>query len=107
MYGFVHFLYKRKKLNFTIIKPKWRLYQATEVVPSYVTRGTCIPNMLPGREISGGSVLNSQVQDAEEALALHFRMKFQFLGSHTITLPVIQASSTQKCHERPGNQHQK
>jgi hypothetical protein len=96
MYGFVHFLYKRKKLNFTIIKPKWRLYQATEVVPSYVTRGTCIPNMLRGRPISGGSVLNSQVQDAEEALALHFRMKFQFLGSHTITLPVIQASSTQK-----------
>jgi hypothetical protein len=35
-------------------------------------------------------------QDAEEALALHFRMKIQFLGSHTITLSVIQASSTQK-----------
>jgi hypothetical protein len=33
---------------------------------------------------------------AEETLALHFRMKIQFLGSHTITLPVIQASSTQK-----------
>ena len=50
----------------------------------------------PGRPISGGSVLNGQVQDAEEALALQFRMKIQFLGSHTITLPVIQASSTQK-----------
>jgi hypothetical protein len=37
--------------------------------------------------ISGGSVLNGQVQDAEEALALHLRMKIQFLGSHTITLP--------------------
>jgi hypothetical protein len=99
MNGFFHFLYKRKKLTFTINKPKWRLYQATEVVPSCVTRGTCIPNMLPGRPISGGSVLNGQVQDAEEALALHFRnsrMKIQFLGSHTITLPVIQASSTQK-----------
>ena len=36
-------------------------------------------------------------------------MKIQFLGSHTITLPVIQASSTQKqeMHERPGNQHQR
>jgi hypothetical protein len=107
MYGFFHLLYKRKKLTFTIIKPKWRLYQATEVVPSCATRGTCMPNMLPGTPISGGSVLNGQVQDAEEALALHFRMKIQFLGSHTITLPVIQASSTQKCHERPGNQHQK
>jgi hypothetical protein len=96
MYGFFHFLYKRKKLTFTIIKPKWRLYQATEVVPSCVTRGTCMPNMLPGRPISGGSVLNGQVQDAEEALALHFRMKIQCLGSHTITLPVIQASSTQQ-----------
>jgi hypothetical protein len=96
MYGFFHFLYKRKKLNFTIIKPKWRLYQATEVVPSCVTSGTCIPNMLPVRLISGGSLLNGQVQDAEEALALHFRMKIQFLGSHTITVPVIQASSTQK-----------
>jgi hypothetical protein len=97
MYGFFHFLYKRKKLTFTIIKPKWRLYQATEVVPSCVTSGTCIPNMIPRRSISGGSVLNGQVQDAEEALALHFRMKIQFLGSHTtITLPVIQASSTQK-----------
>jgi hypothetical protein len=53
-------------------------------------------DMLPGRPISGGSVLNGQVHDAEEALALHFRMKIQFLGSHTITLPVIQASSTQK-----------
>jgi hypothetical protein len=52
--------------------------------------------MLPGRPINGGSVLNGQVQDAEDALALHFRMKIQFLGSHTITLPVIQASSTQK-----------
>jgi hypothetical protein len=78
-------LYKRKKLIFTIIKPKWRLYQATEVVPSCVTRGICIPNMLSGRLISGGSVLNGKVQDAEEALALHFRMKIQFLGSHTIT----------------------
>jgi hypothetical protein len=55
-----------------------------------------MPNMLPGRPISGGSVLNGQVQDAEEALALHFRMKIQCLGSHTITLPVIQASSTQQ-----------
>jgi hypothetical protein len=45
--------------------------------------------MLPGRPISDGSVLNGQVQDAEEALALHFRMKIQFLGSHTITFPVI------------------
>ena len=53
-------LYKRKKLAFTIIKPTWRVYQATEVVPSCVTRGTCIPNMLPGRPISGGSVLNGQ-----------------------------------------------
>jgi hypothetical protein len=87
MYCFFHFLYK---------KPKWRLYQATEVVPSCLTRGTYIPNMLPGRPISGGSVLNGHVQDAEEALALYFRMKIQFLGSHTITLPVIQASSTQK-----------
>jgi hypothetical protein len=52
--------------------------------------------MLPRRPISGGSVLNGQVQDAEEVLALHFRKKIQFLGSHTITLPVIQASSTQK-----------
>jgi hypothetical protein len=52
--------------------------------------------MLPGRSVSGGSVLNGQVQDAEEALTLHFRMKIQFLGSHTITLPVIQASITQK-----------
>jgi hypothetical protein len=52
--------YKRKQLTFTIIKRKWRLYQATEVVPSCVTRGTCIPNMLPGRPISGGSVLNGQ-----------------------------------------------
>ena len=77
------------KINITIIKPKWRLYQATEVIPSCVTRGTCIPNMLPGRLIGGGSVLNGQVQDAEEALALQFRMKIQFLGSHTITLPVI------------------
>ena len=93
---FYSFLYKRKKLAFTIIKPKWRLYQATEVVPSCVTRGTCIPNMLPGRPINGGSVLNGQVHDAEETLALHFRMKIHFLGSHTITLPVIQASSTQK-----------
>ena len=41
--------------------------------------------MLPGRLIGGGSVLNGQVQDAEEALALHFRMKIQFLGNHTIT----------------------
>jgi hypothetical protein len=96
MYGFFHFLYKRKKLTFTIIKPKWRLYQATEVVPRRVTRDTCIPSMLLGRPISGGSVLSGQVQDAEEALALHFRMKIQFLGSHTITLTVIQASSTQK-----------
>ena len=92
MYGFFHFLYKRKQLTFTIIKRKWRLYQATDVVPSCVTRGICIPNMLPGRPISGGSVINGQVRDAEEALALHFRMKIQFLGSHTITLPVIQAS---------------
>jgi hypothetical protein len=53
-----------------------------------------MPNMLPGRPISGGSVLNGQVQDAEEALALHFRKKIQCLGSHTLTLPVIQASST-------------
>jgi hypothetical protein len=52
--------------------------------------------MLPGRPIGGGSVLNGQGQDAEEALALHFRMKIQFLGSHTITLSVIQAASTQK-----------
>jgi hypothetical protein len=52
--------------------------------------------MLPGRPISGESVLNGQVQDADEALAIHFRMKIQFLGNHTITLPVIQASSTQK-----------
>ena len=95
MYGFFHFLYERKKLIFTIIKPKWKLYQATEVVPSCFTRGTCMPKLLPGRPISGGNVLNGQVQDAEEALALHFRMKIQFLGSHTITLPVIQASSTQ------------
>jgi hypothetical protein len=51
--------------------------------------------MLPGRPTSGGSVLNGQVQDAKEALALHFRIKMQFLGSHTITLPVILASSTQ------------
>jgi hypothetical protein len=96
MYGFFHFLYKSKQLTVTIIKRKWRLYQATQVVPSCVTRGTYIPNMLPGRSISGGSVLNGQVQDAEEAFALHFRMKIQFLGSHTITLPVIQVSSTQK-----------
>jgi hypothetical protein len=41
-----------------------------------------------GTPISGGSVLNGQVQDAEEALALHFTMKIQFLASHTITLPV-------------------
>jgi hypothetical protein len=47
MYGFFHFLYKRKQLTVTIIKRKWRLYQATEVVPSCITRGTCIPNMLP------------------------------------------------------------
>ena len=67
-----------------------------EMIPSCVTRGTCIPIMLPGRPISGGSVLNGQVQDAEEALALHFRMNMQFLGIHTITLPVMQASSTQK-----------
>jgi hypothetical protein len=46
--------------------------------------------MLPGKPINGGSVLNGQVQDAEKALTLHF------LGSHTITLTVIQASSTQK-----------
>jgi hypothetical protein len=96
MYGFFHFLYKRKKITFTIIEPKWRLYPATEEVPSCVTRGTCIPNMLPGRPICGGSVLNGQVQDAEEALALHLRMKIQFLGSHTITFPVIQSSSPQK-----------
>ena len=37
MYGLFHFLYKRKKLTFTIIKPTWRLYQATGVVPSCVT----------------------------------------------------------------------
>jgi hypothetical protein len=80
MYGFFPFLYKRKKLTFTINKPKWRLYQATELVPSCATRGTCIPNMLPG------SVLYGQEQDAEEALEIHFRMKIQFLGSHTITL---------------------
>ena len=67
-----------------------------EVVPSCATSGTCISNMLPERPISGGSVLSGQVQDAEEALALHFRMKIQFLGSHTVTLPVIQASCTQK-----------
>jgi hypothetical protein len=66
------------------------------VVSRCATRGTCIPNMLPGRPIRGGSVLNGQVQGAEEALALHFRMIIQFLGSHTITLPVIQTSSTQK-----------
>jgi hypothetical protein len=111
MYGFFHFLYKRKKLTFTIIKPKWRLYQATEVVPSCVTSGTCIANILPGRPISGGSVLNGQVQEAEDALALHFRMKIQFLGSHTITLPVIQCKhqvlKSQKCHERPDNQYQR
>jgi hypothetical protein len=61
--------------------------------------------MLPGRPISGGSVLNGQVHDAEDALALHFRMKIHFLGSHTITLPVIQASSTQKAEMplSPGN----
>jgi hypothetical protein len=52
--------------------------------------------MLPGRPTSGGSVLNGHVQDAEEALSLHFRMKIQFLGIHTFTLPVIQAPSTQK-----------
>jgi hypothetical protein len=47
-----------------------------EIIPSIrggskscFTRGTCIPNMLPGTPISGGSVLNGQVQDAEEALA--------------------------------------
>jgi hypothetical protein len=57
---------------------KWRLYQATEVVPSCVTRGTCIPNMLPGRPISGGSVLNGQVHDAEEALALHFSLVYMY-----------------------------
>jgi hypothetical protein len=74
-----------------IIKPKWRLYQATEVVPSCVTSGTCIPNMLPGRPISGGSVLSGQVHDTEDALALHSRIKIQFLGSHTSTLPLIQA----------------
>jgi hypothetical protein len=96
VYGIFHFLYKRKKLTFTIIKPKWRLYQATEVVASCVTRGTCIPNMLPGKPSSRGSMINGQVQDAEEALVLPFRMKIQFLGSHTITLPVIQVSSTQK-----------
>jgi hypothetical protein len=67
MYGFFHFLYKMKQLTVTIIKRKWRLYQATEVVPSCVTRGTCIPNKLPGRPITGGSVLNGQ---AEETLAL-------------------------------------
>ena len=33
-------MYKRKQLTVTIIKRKWRLYQATEVVPSCVTRGT-------------------------------------------------------------------
>ena len=60
MYGFFHFLYQRKQLTFTIIKRKWRLYQATVLVPSCVTRGTCIPNRLPGRPISGGSVLNGQ-----------------------------------------------
>jgi hypothetical protein len=51
--------------------------------------------MLPRRSISGGSVLNCQVQDAEEALALHFRMKISSWAA-TITLPVIQASSSQK-----------
>ena len=40
MYGFFHLLYKRKKLTFTIIKPKWRIYQATVVVPSCATRDT-------------------------------------------------------------------
>jgi hypothetical protein len=45
--------------------------------------------------------VKGQVQGAEEALALHFRMKIQFLGSHTITLPVLQAPSTQK-PEMPG-----
>jgi hypothetical protein len=29
-----------KKLTFTIIKPKWRIYQATVVVPSCATRAT-------------------------------------------------------------------
>ena len=70
------------------------------MVTSCVTRDTCIPNMLPGRPICGGSVLNGQVQDEEEALALHLRMKIQFLGSHTITFPVIQSSNTQKL-EKP------
>jgi hypothetical protein len=58
-----------------------------------VTLGHNLGKDLP---ISGGSVLSGQVQDAEKALVLHFRMKIQFLGSHTITLPAIQASSTQK-----------
>ena len=95
MYGFFHFLYKRKQLTVAIIKRKWRLYHATEVDPSCVTGGTCIPHMLPRRPINGGSVLNGQAYDAEETLALHFRMNIQLLGSHTITLPVIQASRTE------------
>jgi hypothetical protein len=66
------------------------MVSTTELIPSCATRGTCIPNRLPG------SVLYGQEQDAEEALAIHFRMKIQFLGSHTITLPVIEASSTHK-----------
>ena len=86
MYGFFHFLYKRKQLTVTIIKRKWRLYQATEVVPSCVTRGTCIPNMLPGRPITGGSVLNGQAQDAEEILTCNKHI-IAVYGDFTCFLP--------------------
>jgi hypothetical protein len=44
--------------------------------------------MLPGRPISGGSVLYGQVQDAEKALALHFRMKIFFTWQQGLDIVV-------------------
>jgi hypothetical protein len=94
MYGFFHFLYKRKQLTVTIIKRKWRLYQATEVVPSCVSRGTCIPNMLPWRPISGGSVLNGQAElDAGIELGFSSRSsKAWTLSSHWDTTWLVARS---------------
>jgi hypothetical protein len=51
MYGFFHFLYKRKQLTVTIIKRKWRVYQATEVVPSCVIVVTLGHNL--GKDLAG------------------------------------------------------
>jgi hypothetical protein len=40
--------------------------------------------------------------DNSNQVASFYKLPIQLLGSHTITLPMIQSSSTQKCHKRPG-----